>query len=153
MLRPLDDLGPPRTSRTATTSRAWPQLWKGQDGNRYGAPKDWDTVAIFYDRTQLKAAGVDRPQLDNLTWNPKDGGTFEKIVAHLTVDTNGVRGDEPGFDKNNVKMHGLAAERLRRRRLGPDPVVGVHRQRGLAGHRQEPVGHAVPVRQPPSRTR
>ena len=35
---------------------------------------------------------------------------------------------------------------LRWRRLGPDPVVGVHRQRGLAGHRQEPVGHAVQPR-------
>ena len=37
-------------------------------------------------------------------------GTFEKLVAHLTVDTKGVRGDQPGFDKNHIKMHGLSAE-------------------------------------------
>ena len=40
----------------------------------------------------------------------EDGGTFEKLVAHLTVDVNGVRGDEPGFDKTRVKTHGLASD-------------------------------------------
>ena len=42
-----------------------------------------------------------------MTWNPKDGGTFEQIVARLTVDAKGRRGDQPGFDKNNVKVYGL----------------------------------------------
>ena len=32
------------------------------------------------------------------------------MVAHLTIDANGVRGDEPGFDKNNVKTYGLSSE-------------------------------------------
>ena len=54
------------------------------------------------------------------TWNPTDGGTFEKIVAQLTVDTNGKRGDQPGFDKNHVKTYGLGFD-ARRGRLGADP--------------------------------
>jgi multiple sugar transport system substrate-binding protein len=110
VLRPLDGLAPTRDINDGDYQQGLAQLWKGQDGKRYGAPKDWDTVAIFYDRAKLKAAGVDPSELDNLSWNPTDGGSFEKVVAHLTVDAKGVRGDQPGFDKNHVKVHGLAAE-------------------------------------------
>jgi multiple sugar transport system substrate-binding protein len=110
VLRPLDDLGPTSDIRDSDYQEGLAALWKGQDGNRYGAPKDWDTIAIFYDNAAIKAAGVDPATLQTLNWNPQDGGTFEKVVAHLTVDANGVRGDEPGFDKNNVTVHGLSAE-------------------------------------------
>ena len=110
VLRPLDNLGPTSDINDADYQQGLAQLWKGQDGKRYGAPKDWDTVAIFYNRAAVKAAGVDPSDLDNLSWNPRDGGTFEKMVAHLTVDAKGVRGDQPGFDKNHVKVHGFAAE-------------------------------------------
>jgi multiple sugar transport system substrate-binding protein len=110
VLRPLDDLGPTSDIKDADYQQGLAQLWKGQDGKRYGAPKDWDTIAIFYDAAALKKAGVDPAQLQNLSWNPQDGGTFERLVAHLTIDANGVRGDEPGFDKKNVKTHGLGSE-------------------------------------------
>ncbi|ELP64754.1 ABC transporter substrate-binding protein [Streptomyces turgidiscabies] len=104
VLEPLDDLG-------IEDSAYQPGLaanWMGQDGHRYGAPKDWDTVALFYNRKLAKAAGLTAARLNDLSWNPKDGGTFEKAIAHLTVDRNGKRGDEPGFDKNHVKVYGLA---------------------------------------------
>jgi multiple sugar transport system substrate-binding protein len=110
VLRPLDDLGPTSDIRDADYQEGLAELWKGRDGKRYGAPKDWDTIAIFYNNAALKAAGVNPADLQTLSWNPQDGGTFEKLVAHLTVDVNGVRGDEPGFDKNNVTVHGLSAE-------------------------------------------
>jgi multiple sugar transport system substrate-binding protein len=110
VLRPLDNLGPTSDINDADYQQGLAQLWKGQDGKRYGAPKDWDTVAIFYNRAAVKAAGVDPSKLDSLSWNPRDGGTFEKLVAHLTVDAKGVRGDQPGFDKNHVKVHGFASE-------------------------------------------
>ncbi|MFE9628259.1 ABC transporter substrate-binding protein [Streptomyces sp. NPDC006527] len=104
VLEPLDDLG-------IEDSAYQPGLaanWIGQDGHRYGAPKDWDTVALFYNEEMAKDAGLTADQLGDLTWNPEDGGTFEKAVARLTVDGNGRRGDEPGFDKNNVAVYGLA---------------------------------------------
>jgi len=110
VLRPLDDLAPTSDIQDGDYQEGLAELWKGQDGKRYGAPKDWDTIAIFYDKAALKTAGVDPAQLQDLAWNPQDGGTFEDLVAHLTIDVNGVRGDEPGFDKNHVKTHGLAAE-------------------------------------------
>lgn len=85
-------------------------LWVGQDGQRYGLPKDFDTVAIFYNKALIEAAGVDEAELASLDWNPQDGGSYEKMIAHLTVDTNGVRGDEPGFDKNKVAVYGLGLD-------------------------------------------
>jgi multiple sugar transport system substrate-binding protein len=81
--------------------------WIGADGKRYGLPKDWDTEVYFYNSALTEAAGISADQLNSMTWNPQDGGTFERIVARLTVDSNGRRGDQPGFDKTKVKVHGL----------------------------------------------
>ncbi|SEL31693.1 ABC transporter substrate-binding protein [Nonomuraea pusilla] len=82
------------------------ELWV-KDGERYGLPKDWDTIAVVYNTGLAKRAGVD---LSDLTWNPADGGTFEKAIARLTVDANGKRGDEPGFDKTKVAVYGIMPE-------------------------------------------
>ncbi|MFJ2608440.1 ABC transporter substrate-binding protein [Streptomyces sp. NPDC087425] len=105
VLEPLDGLG----LKDDAYQPGLAANWTGQDGHRYGAPKDWDTVALVYDTKRAKAAGLDADQLENLSWNPKDGGTFEKAIARLTVDENGRRGDEPGFDRSHVKVYGLAS--------------------------------------------
>jgi multiple sugar transport system substrate-binding protein len=110
VLRPLDDFAATADIQDSDYQEGLAALWKGQDGKRYGAPKDWDTIAMFYDAAKLREAGVQPADLENLTWNPTDGGTFEKMIAHLSVDNNGVRGDEPGFDKNNVKTYGLGSD-------------------------------------------
>jgi multiple sugar transport system substrate-binding protein len=55
----------------------------------------------------LTKAGFTTQNVDSLTWSPQNGGTFDKMVAHLTVDKNGVRGDQPGFDKNNIATYGI----------------------------------------------
>ncbi|WP_369371820.1 sugar ABC transporter substrate-binding protein [Promicromonospora sp. Populi] len=81
--------------------------WKYSDGGTYGLPKDWATVGFFYDKAKLTDAGLTEDDVQNMTWNPEDGGSFEHIVARLTVDENGVRGDEPGFDKDNVATYGI----------------------------------------------
>ena len=106
VLRPLDDLG----IDDGDYQEGLAALWKGQDGKRYGSPKDWDTIAMFYNPAAVAAAGLSVSDLSGLSWNPTDGGTFEKAVAHLTVDKNGRRGDEPGFDKNNVKQYGFGSD-------------------------------------------
>ncbi|PPK98685.1 multiple sugar transport system substrate-binding protein [Kineococcus xinjiangensis] len=85
-------------------------VWVSQDGKRYGLPKDFDTIGIFYNKDLLAEAGVDESTLADLTWNPEDGGTYEDLIAHLTVDANGVRGDEPGFDKSKVEVYGLGLD-------------------------------------------
>jgi len=86
------------------------QLWQTPSGQRFGFPKDWDTVAIISNGGMLQKAGLSKQQLDNASWNPKDGGTFEKIAARLSVDKKGVRGDQPGFDPANVAVYGLGLD-------------------------------------------
>ncbi|PJJ62296.1 ABC transporter substrate-binding protein [Compostimonas suwonensis] len=81
--------------------------WKYTDGKLYGLPKDWATIAFFYNKDMVAAAGLTDADLANMTWNPDDGGTFGEIVAKLSVDANGVHGDQPGFDKDNVVTYGI----------------------------------------------
>ncbi len=86
------------------------ELWQSPDGVQYGLPKDFDTVSLFYNAQLTEEAGYTAEDLADLTWNPEDGGTYEEVIAHLTIDANGVRGDEPGFDKDNVAQYGLWME-------------------------------------------
>lgn len=82
-------------------------LWARPDGNQYGLPKDWDTIALTVNSGMLADAGIDPATLADLTWNPQDGGTFEELIAALSVDENGVRGNEDGFDASNVATFGF----------------------------------------------
>ncbi|MEU8638064.1 sugar ABC transporter substrate-binding protein [Amycolatopsis sp. NPDC048633] len=80
--------------------------WKFTDGKQYGLPLDWSATGLFYNTDAITKAGYTPADLAKLTWNPDDGGTFEKVAAHLSVDKNGVRGDQPGFDKDHVATYG-----------------------------------------------
>lgn len=82
-------------------------LWEGPESGRYALPKDWDTEGLFYNSTMLTEAGYTADDLDSLEWNPTDGGTFEAFLARMTVDGNGVRGDEAGFDPDDVAVYGM----------------------------------------------
>jgi ABC-type sugar transport system, periplasmic component len=104
---PLDALIEKDKYDTSVFQKGLIDPWKFTDGKTYGIPKDWDTTAFFYNSEMIAAAGYTADQLANLTWNPDDGGTFEKLVAHLTVDQSGNRGDESGFDKTKVKVYGI----------------------------------------------
>ena len=86
------------------------ELWTGQDGTRYGIPKDYDTIAVMYDKNMLADEGLAPEDLEDLDWNPEDGGSFERMLARLTLDTNGVRGDEEGFDPTSIARYGLGAD-------------------------------------------
>jgi multiple sugar transport system substrate-binding protein len=103
----LDDLIAADDFDTSVFAEGLVDPWKFTDGKTYGIPKDWDTTAFFYNADMMGDAGYSDEDLAGLTWNPDDGGTFEKLVAHLTVDKNGVRGDEPGFDKGAVEVYGI----------------------------------------------
>lgn len=82
-------------------------LWEGPQAGRYGLPKDWDTEGLFYNETLVEEAGFTAADLDALEWNPTDGGTFEAFLARMTVDASGIRGDEEGFDPDDVEVYGM----------------------------------------------
>lgn len=104
----LDDLVAQDEVPTDIYQPGLAELWVSEDGKRYGMPKDWDTIGLFYNKGYTDAVGLTKEQMDTLEWNPTDGGTYEEAIAKLTVDANGVHGNEPGFDKDNVATYGLA---------------------------------------------
>ena len=81
-------------------------LW-ARDGKRFGLPKDWDTIAIVYNKDMLDKAGVTVEELNDAAWNPDDGGTFGEIIAKLTLDESGKNALDPAFDKTKVAQYGL----------------------------------------------
>ena len=81
------------------------ETW-GRSGKQYGLPKDWDTVAFLVNMEHAKKQGVSAADLQNLSWNPKDGGSFEQVVKKLTVDTKGNNALSPNFDKKSVAVYG-----------------------------------------------
>lgn len=81
-------------------------LWEKDEG-RYGLPKDWDTIAVFYNKAMFEAAGIDPAVMEDWTWNPQDGGTFQEVVAQLTLDGNGNNGLSPDFDPSSVQQYGF----------------------------------------------
>ena len=81
--------------------------WEYTDGKQYALPMDWATAGVYYNKAMLAKAGYTTQEADSLTWNPQNGGSLGKMIAHLTVDKNGVRGDQSGFNKSQVKVYGI----------------------------------------------
>ncbi|MBW4444041.1 MAG: ABC transporter substrate-binding protein [Plectolyngbya sp. WJT66-NPBG17] len=52
-----------------------------QNGNVYGIPKDFSTLALFYNSTALKNAGITQP--------PKTWDELRKAAKKLTIEKNG----------------------------------------------------------------
>lgn len=84
-----------------------PELW-ARDGKRYGLPKDWDTIAIYYNADMFEAAGITAEDIANWTWNPEDGGTFWETIARVTLDSSGRNALDPDFDPTSVVQWGFA---------------------------------------------
>lgn len=85
-------------------------IW-GRDGKQYGLPKDWDTIGFVVNMEMAKKAGVSLADLQGMTWNPKDGGSFEQIVRKLSVDAAGNNASNPSFDKKKVSVYGYQTPR------------------------------------------
>jgi len=80
------------------------------DGELHMLPKQGDIILPYVNLRMAQEAGVTPPVDFNPATNP-NGWTwseFETMYKRLTVDVNGRRGDESGFDKDNVAVYGLA---------------------------------------------
>jgi multiple sugar transport system substrate-binding protein len=74
-------------------------------GTLWGVPQLTDAgIALYYNADLLGAAGIDPAQLSALRWSPDDGDTLRPILARLTVDAGGNRGDTTGFDAGRVRQ-------------------------------------------------
>jgi multiple sugar transport system substrate-binding protein len=78
----------------------------GREGHQYALPADWDTVAMLVNLDMARRAGISDADLATMAWNPKDGGSFGRIIARLTLDQAGRNALDPAFDKAHVKVYG-----------------------------------------------
>ena len=86
----------------AALRRAWQHK-----GRAVGLPKDWDTVALVVNLDHARRQGVSLDELRDMTWNPQDGGSFERIIKRLTIDAQGRNALDPDFDRRAVVVHGF----------------------------------------------
>jgi multiple sugar transport system substrate-binding protein len=78
------------------------------DGELHMLPKNGDIILPYINLRMARDAGVTPPVDFDPVVNPS-GWTwseFETLYKRLTIDINGVRGDEAGFDKENVAVYG-----------------------------------------------
>lgn len=106
VLVPLNDYIEANGTPTDIYWEGLADLWIAPNGDRYGLPKDFDTISLVVNEDLLEGSGLTVADLQNLDWNPEDGGSFEAAIAAMTVDANGVRGNEDGFDPANVEVYG-----------------------------------------------
>ena len=110
VLVPLNDYVEADNIDTGNYFPGLAELWTSPDGDRFGLPKDWDTIAVVLNEDMLADAGITIDEFNSATWNPQDGGTFGELIQKLTIDANGNRGDSPDFDGSDVAVYGFALE-------------------------------------------
>ena len=74
-------------------------------GKLYGLPKDWDTIAYYYNVNYFKQHHITVPS--SLTWNPSNGGTWLTFLKQLTVNTSGHNALSPQFSPSSVATYGI----------------------------------------------
>lgn len=106
LLNILDTLG---TNAAADWERPVVEQFT-RHGQLWGVPQLTDAgIALYYNADLLGAAGIDRAQLNSLRWDPAGGDTLRPLLARLTVDADGNRGDTRGFDPGRVRQWGYNA--------------------------------------------
>jgi len=85
--------------------RNWQRERAGRT-EQYALPADWDTVALVVNLDVAQRAGVSLAELQNLSWNPRDGGSLGQVAARMTFDKQGRNALSPGFDKRQVQVFG-----------------------------------------------
>lgn len=109
-IMPLDDQIAEDGVDTDVYFEGLTDLWSNPEGQLYGLPKDWDTIAVFYNTELAEEAGLSEEDMWELEWNPDDGGTYEEAIAALSVDSDGNHGDSGDFDGDSTETFGLGLE-------------------------------------------
>ena len=79
-----------------------------RDGSLWGVPQLSDSIALFYNKDIVDAAGIDPTAL---YWDPSgEGDTFLPAAQQLTVDSAGVTAAQEGFNPDDVAQWGFNAQ-------------------------------------------
>jgi multiple sugar transport system substrate-binding protein len=77
------------------------------NGKLYGLPKDWDTIAYFYNKDYFTAHHITAPS--SLAWNPSSGGSWLTFLKSLTTDTSGNSALSSKFNASSVATYGVTS--------------------------------------------
>jgi len=73
-------------------------------GAIYGLPKDWDTIAVYYNKDYFAQHHIPVPT--NWSWSPANGGSFLHTLQLATIDKNGNNALSPSFNPGQVATYG-----------------------------------------------
>lgn len=81
------------------------------DGKLYGVPVLTDpSIAVYYNKSLLDAAGVSIEDLQNLSWDPSAStDSLREITRKLTLDSSGRNAADPAFDADHIVQYGYNA--------------------------------------------
>ncbi len=74
----------------------------------YGLPKDWDTIAIYYNKAYFAKHHITIPA--NLSWNANGTGSFMTFLKQATTDTSGHNALSPLFNPRKVATYALGVD-------------------------------------------
>jgi multiple sugar transport system substrate-binding protein len=77
-------------------------------GKVYGLPKDWDTIALYYNKAYFAKLHLTVPA--NLTWNVNGTGSFVTFLKEATTDKSGHNALSPQFNPGQVATYALGVD-------------------------------------------
>lgn len=88
-------------------SRYYPQLvaLHSAGAKIYGLPKDWDTIALYYNKAYLAKQHLTVPA--NLSWNADGTGSFVTFLKEATTDTSGHNALSPQFNPGKIATYAI----------------------------------------------
>jgi multiple sugar transport system substrate-binding protein len=103
----LTNIAPQIKANHIDMSQYYPQLvaLHSRNGAIYGLPKDWDTIAIYYNKNYFSKIGLQVPS--DLSWSANGTGSFVNFLKQATTDTSGHNALSPQFDPGKVATYAL----------------------------------------------
>jgi len=103
----LTNIAPLIKASNIDLSQYYPQLvaLHSRNGAIYGLPKDWDTIALYYNKDYFKKIGLQVPS--DLSWSADGTGSFVNFLKQATTDTSGHNALSPQFNPGKVATYAL----------------------------------------------
>lgn len=103
----LTNLTPLIKASDVDMSQYYPQLvaLHSVGSKIYGLPKDWDTIALYYNKAYFNKLHLAVPA--NLSWNTNGTGSFVTFLKEATTDTSGHNATSPQFNPDKVATYAI----------------------------------------------
>jgi multiple sugar transport system substrate-binding protein len=106
----LTNIAPLIKSSDINMAQYYPQLvaLHSRGSAIYGLPKDWDTIALYYNKAYFAKLHLTVPA--NLSWNTGGTGSFVTFLKEATTDKAGHNALSPQFNPNQVATYALGVD-------------------------------------------